>query len=180
MLWSASRALTNWAGSVVFANRLPRERILRTVIGLGYTRGDTAEGGTLLVSAKKAGAWLRRPNYTRLTWCLAIFETDDGADERVAPSINVCDVSVAELAIPEGLADEGHVNPEGHLFYEDVRPDVTNKFLLFDDFAGSTGEIDQNIQRSAAERKHHTLAPQRPCPAVKFKWSEPQFHWYRR
>ena len=159
MLWSASRALTNWAGSVVFANRLPRERILRTVIGLGYTRGDTAEGGTLLVSAKKAGAWLRRPNYTRLTWCLAIFETDDGADERVAPSINVCDVSVAELAIPEGLADEGHVNPEGHLFYEDVRPDVTNKFLLCDDLAGPIGEIDQNIQRPAAERKHHTAAP---------------------
>jgi hypothetical protein len=76
---------------------------------------------------------------------LAIFETDDGAHERVAPSIDVCDVSVAELAIPERFADEGHVNPEGHLFYEDVGPDVINEFLLFDYLAGSIGEIDQNI-----------------------------------
>jgi hypothetical protein len=34
---------------------------------------------------------------------------------------------------------------QGHLFYEDVRPDVINEFLLFDDLAGSIGEIDQNI-----------------------------------
>jgi hypothetical protein len=145
MLWSAGRALTNWARSVLFANRLPRERILRTMIRLGCTRGDTAEGGTLLVSAKKAGAWLMRPSYTRLTWCLAIFETDDGADERVAPSINVCDVSFTELAVPEGLADEEHVNAEGPIFHENVRPDVTNEFLIFDDHARTIGEIDQNI-----------------------------------
>jgi hypothetical protein len=85
--------------------------------------------------------------------------TDDGADERVASSIDVRDVSVPELAVPKRLSDGGHVNPEGHLFYDDVRPDVINEFLLFDDLAGAIGEIDQNIQRSAAEWKHHIAAP---------------------
>jgi hypothetical protein len=46
---------------------------------------------------------------------------------------------------PERLADERHVNPEGPLFYENVRPDVIIEFLLFDDFAGAIGEIDQMI-----------------------------------
>jgi hypothetical protein len=128
-----------------------------------------------MVSAK-AGARLRKPSYTHLTWYLAIFETDDGADERVTPSVDVCDVSVAELAIPERLADGGHVNPEGSLFHENVRPDVINEFLLFDDLARSIGEIDQKIQRPAAERKHHTVAPQRSCPTIKCKRTEPQFH----
>ena len=59
--------------------------------------------------------------------------------------MDVCDVSVAELAISEGLADEEHVNPEGSIFYENVRPDVINEFLFFDDHAGTIGEIDQKI-----------------------------------
>ena len=75
----------------------------------------------------------------------AVFETDDDANERIAPSIDVCDVSVAELAIPKHLADGGHVNPEDPLFYEDVRPDVINEFLLGDDLAGTIGETDQDI-----------------------------------
>jgi len=51
------------------------------------------------------------------------------------------------------------VYPEGPIFHENVRPDVINEFLLFDDHAGTIGEIDQKIQRSAAERKQRAAAP---------------------
>src|ERR1700692_3992674 len=37
-------------------------------------------------------------------------ERDDGADERVAPSLDVCDVTVARLAVTKRLADRGHVD----------------------------------------------------------------------
>ena len=39
----------------------------RAMISPGCTRSPTAEGGTLLVSAKEAGAWVRKPSYTRVT-----------------------------------------------------------------------------------------------------------------
>src|SRR5882757_9234382 len=38
-------------------------------------------------------------------------ERDHGADERVTPSLDVCDVAVAKLAVAERLADCGHVDP---------------------------------------------------------------------
>jgi ferredoxin-NADP reductase len=41
-----------------------------------------------------------------------VIEIEDGRDERVAPSFDVCDASVAELAILECLADSAHVHPE--------------------------------------------------------------------
>jgi hypothetical protein len=88
----------------------------------------------------------------------AVFETDDDANERVAPSIDVRDVSVAELAVPKHLADGGHVNPKDSFFHEDIRPDAVNEFLLGDYLTGTIDEIDQDIQRSAAERKHQTVA----------------------
>src|SRR5882672_2967711 len=37
-------------------------------------------------------------------------ERHDGADERVAPCLDVCDVSVAKLAVTKRLADRGHVD----------------------------------------------------------------------
>src|SRR6476619_3468744 len=37
-------------------------------------------------------------------------ERDDGADERVAPCLDVCDVSVAKLAVSKRLADRGDVD----------------------------------------------------------------------
>src|SRR6202140_1358460 len=37
-------------------------------------------------------------------------ERDDGADERVAPCLDVCDVSVAKLAVTKRLADRGDVD----------------------------------------------------------------------
>src|SRR6202049_4055834 len=43
--------------------------------------------------------------------CIAC-ERDDGADERVTPALDVCDVAVAKLAVTERLADCGHVDSE--------------------------------------------------------------------
>src|SRR5712671_3280110 len=51
-------------------------------------------------------------------------ERDDDADERVAPSLDVCDVSVARLAVTKRFADRGYVHPEAPLLDGDVRPDV--------------------------------------------------------
>src|SRR6266705_4136480 len=49
---------------------------------------------------------------------------DNVADERVAPSLDVCDVSVAKLAVIKCLADRGDVDPDAPLLDGHVRPDV--------------------------------------------------------
>src|ERR1700676_2965236 len=59
-------------------------------------------------------------------------EGDNGADERVAPSLDVCDVAVAKLAVTKCLADRGHVDPEAPLLDGYVRPDVIDELLLRD------------------------------------------------
>ena len=90
-----------------------------------------------------------------LPWCrnlsfpLSVLpcERDDGADERIAPSLDVCDVSVAKLAVTKRLADRGHVDPEAPLLNGYVRPDVIDELLLRDDLTRAVGKIDQNIQR---------------------------------
>src|ERR1700750_1098065 len=69
---------------------------------------------------------------------------DDGAEERVAPSLDVCDVSVAELAVTERLADFGHVDPGAPLLHGYVRPDVIDQLLLRDDLTWAAGKIGQN------------------------------------
>src|SRR6266852_7614452 len=101
-------------------------------------------------------------------------ERDNGADERVAPSLYVCDVAVAELAVTKCLADRGHVDPEAPLLYGYVRPDVIDELLLRDDLTRAVGKIDQNIQRPTAEGKHLTVAPEYPLANRKFKRAEPQ------
>src|SRR5229473_4463852 len=47
-------------------------------------------------------------------------ERDDGADERVASSLDVCDVSVAKLAVTKRLADRGDVDSDAPLLHGDV------------------------------------------------------------
>lgn len=89
----------------------------------------------------------------------AVFETNDRSYERVASSFYVGDISVAELAIPERLADGGHVDPEAALLDGDVRPDMINELVLSDDLAWTFGEIDQNIERPTAKRKRDTVTP---------------------
>src|SRR5712675_3029810 len=101
-------------------------------------------------------------------------ERDNGADERVAPSLDVCDVSVAELAVTKCLADRGHVDPKAPLLDGYVRPDVIDEFLLGDHLTRAVGKIDQNIQRPAGEGKHLTIAPEYPLANRKFERAEPQ------
>jgi hypothetical protein len=57
-------------------------------------------------------------------------DTGDGPDERVAPSLNVRDVPVAEFAVSERLADGGNVYPQAPLFDSHIGPDVIKQFLL--------------------------------------------------
>src|SRR5216683_3655692 len=101
-------------------------------------------------------------------------ERDNGADERVAPSLYVCDVAVAELAVTKCLADRGHVDPEAPLLYGYVRPDVIDELLLRDDLTRAVGKIDQNIQRPTAEGKHLTVAPEHPLANRKVERTELQ------
>src|ERR1700722_2905250 len=104
----------------------------------------------------------------------ATWEGDNGADERIAPSLNVGDVAVAKLAVAKRLAERGHVDPEAPLLNGYVRPDVTDDILLRDDLTRAVGEIDQNIQRPPPQRKHLTVAPEHPLANRKFERTELQ------
>src|SRR5216683_1799666 len=101
-------------------------------------------------------------------------ERDHDADERVAPSLDVCDVSVAKLAVSKRLADRGHVDSKAPLLYGYVRPDVIDELLLRDDLTRAIGKIDQNIQRPTAEGKHLTVAPEHPLADRKVERTELQ------
>ena len=59
-----------------------------------------------------------------------VADPGDSPDERVAASLNVRDVPVAEFAISERLADGGHVYPQAPLFDGHIGPDVIKQFLL--------------------------------------------------
>src|SRR6266849_3081238 len=72
-------------------------------------------------------------------------ERDDCADERVAPSLDVCDVAVAKLAVTKRLPDCGHVDSAAPLLNGYVRPDVIDQFLLCDDLTWAVGKVGQNI-----------------------------------
>src|SRR5882724_1050625 len=59
-----------------------------------------------------------------------VADPGDSPDERVAPSLNVRDVPVAEFAVSERLADGRHVYPQAPLFDCHIGPDVIKQFLL--------------------------------------------------
>ena len=101
-------------------------------------------------------------------------ERDHGADERIAPSLDVCDVSVAKLAVTKRLADRGHVDPQAPLFNGYVRPDVIDEFLLCDHLTRTPGKVDQDIERPAAKGQCHTVAPEQPFANRKFERAELQ------
>ena len=105
---------------------------------------------------------------------LAIFKSDNGADERIAASLDVCDVSIAKLAVTKRLADCGHVDPEAPFLNGYVRPDVIHQLLLRDDLTWAVGKIGQNIQRPIPEGKLSTVAPEHPLANRKFKRAELQ------
>src|SRR6476620_11719668 len=63
----------------------------------------------------------------------AATEGDNGADERVAPSLDVCDVSVAKFAVSKRFSDRGNVYAEASLLDDYIRPGVINDlFLCYD------------------------------------------------
>ena len=105
---------------------------------------------------------------------LALFQSDDCAHEGVAPSLDVCDVSIAKLAVTKRLADCGDVDSKGPFLNGYVRPDVIHQLLLRDDLTWAVGKIGQNIQRPISEGKHSTVAPEHPLANRKFKRAEPQ------
>jgi hypothetical protein len=94
-----------------------------------------------------------------------VIEIEDGRDERIAPSLDVCDVAVTKLAVTKRLADGGHVDPEAPLLDGYVRPNVIDKFLLRDDLTWTLGKINQNIERPTAEGKYFVATSQDPFPA---------------
>lgn len=104
----------------------------------------------------------------------AVFETNDRSYERVASSFNVGDISVAALAIPERLADGGHVDPEAALLHGDVRPDMINELVLSDDLAWTFSKIDQNIERPTAKGKRDTVTPKHPFATGQLERTESQ------
>src|ERR1700739_3141873 len=104
----------------------------------------------------------------------AVFETNDRSYERVASSFNVGDISVAELAIPERLADGGYVNPEAALLDGDVPPDVIDQLLLSDALAWTLSKIYQNIERPTAKGKRDTVTPKHPFATGKLKRTKSQ------
>jgi hypothetical protein len=101
-------------------------------------------------------------------------ERDDGADERVASSPDVCDVAVAKLTVTKCLADREHVDPDAPLLNGYVRPDVIHQLLLCDHLTWAVGKIGQNIQRPIPEGKHQTVAPKDPLANRKLERAEPQ------
>src|ERR1700733_8761759 len=101
-------------------------------------------------------------------------ERDDGADERVAPPLDVCDVAVAKLAVTKRLADRGDVDSQASLLHGYVRPDVIDQLLLRNDLTRAGGKIDQDIQRPTTEGKHLPVAPEYPFPARKLEGAKLQ------
>src|ERR1700759_1249477 len=99
----------------------------------------------------------------------AVFKSDDGADERIAPSLDVCDVPVAKLAVTKRLADCSHVDTGAAFRDGDVRPDVIHQLLLRDDLTWAAGKIGQDIQRPVSEGKRATVTAQHPLANRKFE-----------
>jgi hypothetical protein len=82
---------------------------------------------------------------------ISVFKLDDGAHERIAPSLNVRDVSITRLAVTKRLADRGYVDPEAPFLDVYARPDMLHQFVLRDDLTWVIGKIDQDIQRPISE-----------------------------
>src|SRR5712675_367742 len=121
-------------------------------------------------------AWLSGPVVPALrTAC----ERDDGADERVAPSLDVYDASVARLAVTKRFADRGHVDPEAPLLDGYVRPDVVHQLLLCDHLTRTLGKVDQDVEGPAAQGQRLTVTPEHPLAARKLERTELQLHMNR-
>src|ERR1700756_3867068 len=101
-------------------------------------------------------------------------DRDSRADEGIAPSHDIRDISVTKLTLPERLANGRHVDPQAGLFNGCARPRSMHEFFAGYDLARTLREIDQDIERSAPEGKHHSVASKHSFPVRKLKRTEPQ------
>src|ERR1700733_12493616 len=99
---------------------------------------------------------------------------DHGADERIAPPLDVCDVAAAKLAVTKRLAARGGVDSQASLLHGYAWPNAIDEFLLCDHLTRAVGKIDQDIQRPTAEGKHLPVAPECPLPARKLEGAKLQ------
>src|SRR5260370_11898870 len=97
-----------------------------------------------------------------------------GADERLSPSLNICDVSFAKLTAPTLLAYPAHLQSNPPFLNDYVRPDVIDELLLRDELTWALGKINQDVESPPAKGQHHTLAPQQPFANRKFERAELQ------
>src|SRR5258706_3495110 len=95
----------------------------------------------------------------------AASKRDDGGNERVAPCLDVCDVSVAKLAVTKRLANRGDVDSKAPLLDGHIGPDVIDEFLLCDHLTRTLAKVDQDVEGPAAKGQRHTVAPKHPLPA---------------
>src|ERR1700757_1816093 len=85
-------------------------------------------------------------------------DRDSRADEGIASSHDIRDISVTKLTLPERLANGRHVDPQAGLFNGCARPRSMHEFFAGYDLARTLREIDQDIERSSPEGKHHSVA----------------------
>jgi hypothetical protein len=89
---------------------------------------------------------------------LGVVEAGYRGDKRIPSALDIHDIAVAKLAVTKCLADCGHVDPEASLRDGYVRPNVINELVFRYDLARTLDEIDQNIERSPAQRKCEPVA----------------------
>src|SRR5579863_2547706 len=106
---------------------------------------------------------------------LPVDKSSHRTDKRIASALHVCDVSVSEFAVPKRFSDRGDMDAETALLDHNVRPDGIDEFSFCEDFAETLGEIDQDIQRPATERKRGTIVLKDSLATRKFKRAELQF-----
>jgi hypothetical protein len=72
-------------------------------------------------------------------------------DEAVAAARNVRDVAIARLAIAQGAAHRGNVNPEIAVLDERIGPDATHQLLVAQELTGAFNERYENLASTTAQ-----------------------------
>ena len=75
----------------------------------------------------------------------------DRRDEAVAAAGNVRDVAIARLAIAQGAAERGNVDPEIAVLDERIGPDATHQLLIAQQLTSALNERCQDLAGAAAE-----------------------------
>ena len=83
----------------------------------------------------------------------------DRRHEAVAPARDREDVAAAILAIAQGLAQRGDMDPQVVFVHEGGRPDLRDQRILAHQIAGAFNQGDQNVQGAAAEYRRAAHPP---------------------